>query len=179
MCTHSYSLSHSYSHSLTHFLFLSLSLSLSLLQYIISQLNELDCSRWNITLDAFRSNTPFGEKTFTNIIATLDPEKSKRLVLAAHYDSKKTPHGFLGATDSAVPVALILDVVLTLSKKLEEREVRTINHRYNHYHACIEMVTCLHSQQEYFGKIIILRYAGEAFLCNSTEGPTVVILQQS
>jgi len=29
-------------------------------------------------------------------------------VLAAHYDSKLTPEGFLGATDSAVPCAMLL-----------------------------------------------------------------------
>lgn len=47
----------------------------------------------------------------------------KRLVLAAHYDSKKTPAGFLGATDSALPVALLLDMALTLDEKLQNREV--------------------------------------------------------
>ena len=48
----------------------------------------------------------------------------KRLILAAHYDSKKTPNGFLGATDSALPVALLLDMALTLDEKLQNREVR-------------------------------------------------------
>lgn len=47
----------------------------------------------------------------------------KRLVLAAHYDSKMTPKGFLGATDSALPVALLLDMALTLDEKLQNREV--------------------------------------------------------
>ena len=56
----------------------------------------------------------------------------KRLVLAAHYDSKKTPTGFLGATDSALPVALLLDMALSLDEKLQNREV--------HY-----MVKCIHA----------------------------------
>ena len=51
----------------------------------------------------------------------------KRLVLVAHYDSKYLqPVGrrqFLGATDSALPVALLLDVALSLDSKLQEREV--------------------------------------------------------
>ena len=49
----------------------------------------------------------------------------KRLVLAAHYDSKRTPRGFLGATDSALPVALLLDMALTLDEKLQNRGVHT------------------------------------------------------
>ncbi len=32
----------------------------------------------------------------------------RRLVLGAHYDSKITPTGFLGATDSAVPCSMML-----------------------------------------------------------------------
>ena len=46
----------------------------------------------------------------------------KRLVLAAHYDSKLIPN-FLGATDSALAVALLLDLALTLDEKLAERDV--------------------------------------------------------
>lgn len=96
-------------------------------QYIISRLHQLDCSRWNITTHSFTDSTPFGEKPFTNIIATLDPEVGKRLVLVAHYDSKYlrpvSGRHFLGATDSALPVALLLDVALSLDSKLQEREV--------------------------------------------------------
>ena len=51
----------------------------------------------------------------------------KRLVLAAHYDTKVlTPVNgkeFLGATDSALPVALLLDLVVSLDDKLQKRGV--------------------------------------------------------
>ncbi|CAI8006090.1 Glutaminyl-peptide cyclotransferase [Geodia barretti] len=92
--------------------------------YIVSRLNQLNCSRWNITQHSFEQDTPYADiprTRFTNIIATLDPEVDKRLVLAAHYDSKRTPRGFLGATDSALPVALLLDMALTLDEKLQNR----------------------------------------------------------
>ena len=52
-------------------------------------------------------------------------------MLAAHYDSKVTPTGFLGATDSALPVALLLDMALTLDEKLQNREVYMTNQQYN------------------------------------------------
>ncbi|XP_064402831.1 glutaminyl-peptide cyclotransferase-like isoform X2 [Halichondria panicea] len=93
-------------------------------KYIVSRLSQLNCSRWNITEHSFEDDTPLGRKPFTNIIATLDPHVSKRLVLAAHYDSKiLTGKQFLAATDSALPVALLLDLALTLDEKLLEREL--------------------------------------------------------
>ena len=98
------------------------------LQYIISRLNQLSCTRWNITLDSFSDHTPLGVKPFTNIVATLDPAVDRRLVIAAHYDSKLlTPvrgKQFLGATDSALPVALLLDLIISLDDKLQKRGVR-------------------------------------------------------
>ncbi|XP_003385059.1 PREDICTED: glutaminyl-peptide cyclotransferase-like [Amphimedon queenslandica] len=94
-------------------------------EYILSRLHQLNQSRWSITTDVFTDQTPFGPKSFTNIIATLDPHVPKRLVLAAHYDSKYFKTGvFLGATDSALPVALILDILLTLDDKLQSRELQ-------------------------------------------------------
>ncbi len=95
-------------------------------QYILSRLSQLNCSRWNITEHTFEDDTPYGRKPFTNIIATLDPHVDKRLVLAAHYDSKILQgKKFLGATDSALPVALLIDLAFTLDEKLQEREVRS------------------------------------------------------
>ena len=97
-------------------------------QYIISRLEQLDCSRWNITTHEFEDSTPLGTKPFINIIATMDSHLDKRLVLAAHYDSKilkpsSSGKQFLGATDSALPVALLLDMALTLDSKLKDRMV--------------------------------------------------------
>lgn len=94
----------------------------------MSRLSQLNCSRWNITEHSFEDGTPLGNKPFTNIIATLDPEVDNRLVLAAHYDSKiLSGKVFLGATDSALPVAMLLDIALTLDEKLQERQVKVID----------------------------------------------------
>ena len=41
-----------------------------------------------VSLDTFTASTPLGPKTFSNIVATLHPDSPRRLVLAAHYDSK-------------------------------------------------------------------------------------------
>lgn len=63
---------------------------------------------------------------FTNFIATKDPPWKEpgevgRLVLVAHYDSKDTPHEFIGATDSAVPCAVIMHVVRALDAALTRK----------------------------------------------------------
>lgn len=75
---------------------------------------------WAIDLDQFNDDTPTQKNvSFTNFIATRDPpnvkpDQARRLVLAAHYDSKIEPEGFIGAIDSAVPCALIMYIARAL-----------------------------------------------------------------
>ncbi|KAI8337304.1 hypothetical protein BC941DRAFT_427283 [Chlamydoabsidia padenii] len=80
--------------------------------YIIAHFERLG---WNITLDRFTTSTPLGTKPFTNIIATQNPASKRKLVLAAHYDSMLSSEPFIGATDSAVPCALLLSLSDTLN----------------------------------------------------------------
>ncbi|KAJ8393015.1 hypothetical protein AAFF_G00069190 [Aldrovandia affinis] len=91
-------------------------------QHIRSTLGALTAG-WDLEEDRFQSHTPYGPMTFTNIIATLNPSAKRRLVLACHYDSKYYPpqwHGreFLGATDSAVPCAMLLELARVLDQEL-------------------------------------------------------------
>ena len=73
--------------------------------------------------DQFQWPTPFGQKLFTNIIATLNPNACKRLVLACHYDSKYFENvDFLAATDSAVPCTMMLELVRVLDNKLKQHK---------------------------------------------------------
>ncbi|XP_068218847.1 glutaminyl-peptide cyclotransferase isoform X2 [Palaemon carinicauda] len=74
---------------------------------------------WTVEEDVFDSNTPVGSKTFTNVIATLDPQAPRHLVLACHYDSKIDREGtFIGATDSAVPCAMMLNLAKVMKPNL-------------------------------------------------------------
>ena len=57
--------------------------------YIIDTLKKLN---WHIDEDSFNDTTPYGVKSFTNIIATKDPNASRRVILSAHYDSKYFPN---------------------------------------------------------------------------------------
>lgn len=98
---------------------------------------------WEVEEDEFTADTPIGKKRFTNIIATKDPSASRRVVLSAHYDSKWFPNypenqvssgccyksgcpahmrpQFVGATDSAAPCAIMLDIAEALNPLLDDR----------------------------------------------------------
>ncbi|KAL0946561.1 hypothetical protein HGRIS_012765 [Hohenbuehelia grisea] len=88
--------------------------------YIISTLRKLN---WHIQEDNFTDTTPLGKKPFTNVIATKDPKASRRIILAAHFDSKYfSTEEFLGATDSAASCAMMLDLAEALDPLLEKRK---------------------------------------------------------
>ncbi|GAA5866050.1 hypothetical protein JCM8547_002928, partial [Rhodosporidiobolus lusitaniae] len=83
---------------------------------------------WDIEKDTFDDSTPYGEKTFTNLVFTHDASAPRRFVLAAHLDSKFFPthpeDQFVGATDSAAPCAILLDLASALTPWLDARKKR-------------------------------------------------------
>ncbi|KAJ1656355.1 hypothetical protein IWQ61_004058 [Dispira simplex] len=90
-------------------------------EYILSKMKALG---WHIDLDPFTDDTPLGTIDFCNIIATKNPQAPRRLVLSAHFDSKYYPPKegvFIGATDSAVPCALLLELAETLDSFFNEQ----------------------------------------------------------
>ncbi|KAK3113542.1 hypothetical protein LTR53_009062 [Teratosphaeriaceae sp. CCFEE 6253] len=94
---------------------------------------------WRLEFQNSTSTTPTShgkEVPFRNLIATRDPpwlssddeNGSKgeggevgRLALVAHYDSKLTPHNFIGATDSAAPCAILLHVARSIDAALTRK----------------------------------------------------------
>lgn len=54
-------------------------------RYIVDTMKKLS---WHIEEDSFNDTTPYGVKRFTNVIATKDPKAPRRVILAAHFDSK-------------------------------------------------------------------------------------------
>ncbi|KAF1830947.1 hypothetical protein BDW02DRAFT_601214 [Decorospora gaudefroyi] len=88
---------------------------------------------WTISLHNSTSTTPVSngkEVPFVNLIATRDPPGTaegdvSRLALVAHYDSKYTPTGFIGATDSAAPCAMILHVARSIEAALAKKWAAT------------------------------------------------------
>lgn len=86
--------------------------------YIVNQMRGLG---WDVTENVFPDQTPvFGVLNFKNIIAKLNPNADRYLVLACHYDSKyMREHAFVGATDSAVPCAMMINLAKVMSRQLD------------------------------------------------------------
>lgn len=84
--------------------------------------SELKASDFDVELDSFWEQVPIlGNITFTNVVGRLNPNAKRFLALACHYDSKYFPgETFYGATDSAVPCAMMLNVVRTLKPVLDQ-----------------------------------------------------------
>lgn len=91
----------------------------SVQEYLKDVMTDL---RWTVDTDRFDDKTPnMGYLTFENIIATLNPNAERFLVLACHYDSKYYENfEFLGATDSAVPCAMLINLATVLAKYLDQ-----------------------------------------------------------
>lgn len=93
--------------------------------------------------------------TFNNVLAVLDPSAPRRLLLACHHDSKILPRdpkdpqrGFVGASDSAVPCAMLLELASALDTQLRalKQQVNTHNVRISSEHSGSSCVrTCMES----------------------------------
>lgn len=88
--------------------------------------SELRASNFDVELDSFVERVPIFENvTFTNIVGRLNRNARKFLALACHYDSKYLPGKvFYGATDSAVPCSIMLNLVKTLQIRLDQMKSR-------------------------------------------------------
>lgn len=94
---------------------------------------------WSISFQNSTSKTPAtGDRDvpFINLIATRDPPwappgEVSRLTMVAHYDSKFTPSGFIGATDSAASCAMLMhaarSVDAALTKKWESMKAEGLS----------------------------------------------------
>ncbi|EGP87101.1 unnamed protein product [Zymoseptoria tritici ST99CH_1A5] len=84
---------------------------------------------WKLSIQNSTSTTPTSngeELPFHNLIATRDPPWAEdgdvgRLALVAHYDSKLEPKGFIGATDSAAPCAMLMHAARSIDAALTKK----------------------------------------------------------
>ncbi|KAI8084289.1 uncharacterized protein B0P05DRAFT_534973 [Gilbertella persicaria] len=90
-------------------------------EFIVEHFKSLG---WHVELDEFSDTTPFGNKSFANIIVTHNPDKPTRLVLAAHYDSMYSPDfEFIGATDSAIPCGILMNIAEVMNDMMSDNSV--------------------------------------------------------
>lgn len=89
---------------------------------------QRELPRWSIEWQNSTGETPLkelGAVPFRNIVFKREPPWTKPgqanlLTLVAHFDSKITPNGFIGATDSAVPCAVLMHVARSIDKYLTQ-----------------------------------------------------------
>ena len=102
---------------------------------------------WVVHTQNLTASTPYGNKSFQNIVANFpigsafsglnvkSIENSqfylqKRIVFACHFDSKYFKSmSFIGAIDSAVPCALLLDVAKFLHQNYPNNSFPNVNTR--------------------------------------------------
>lgn len=121
---------------------------------------SVNLPEWTIEYQNSTSKTPMtGDRDvpFVNLVMTRDPPWTKpgevgRLSLAAHYDSKLVPEGFIGATDSAAPCAMILHAVRSVDEAL--------THKWN----AMEAGGNIEGVEEEHGLQVIFLDGEEAFL---------------
>lgn len=90
---------------------------------------QANLPEWELTWQNSTSKTPAtgdNDIPFANMIYRRDPPWAdtgdvSRLTLVAHYDSKYTPHGFIGATDSAAPCAMLMHVARSIEEALKSK----------------------------------------------------------
>lgn len=81
-----------------------------------------DLPRWKLKWYNSTSILPNGTKIdIENLVFEREPPWTKEgqanwLTLAAHYDSKNIPEGYIGATDSAVPCAILMHVAWSIDQ---------------------------------------------------------------
>ena len=96
---------------------------------------------WYVEEHTFSDQTPYGYIQFTNLIASYpigvnfynrtgkvsDLVLQNRIIFSCHYDSKYvTQFEFLGATDSAVPCAILLDMANYLKNNFNKDQFQKV-----------------------------------------------------
>lgn len=102
--------------------------SLAVLEHFV-QFFKNSLPEWKLEFQNSTSKTPVhGDEDvpFVNLVASRDPPWAStgdvgRLTLVAHYDSKLTPKGFIGATDSAAPCAIIMHAMRSIDAALTKK----------------------------------------------------------
>ncbi|XP_055295401.1 glutaminyl-peptide cyclotransferase [Sitodiplosis mosellana] len=95
-------------------------------EYIVNYMHKLG---WSVEQNEFFDDTPLGRTKFTNIIADVNPNAKRYLTLACHYDSKLMEN-FVGATDSAVPCAIMMNIASVLKTQLQSVQNSQLSLRY-------------------------------------------------
>jgi glutaminyl-peptide cyclotransferase len=87
-------------------------------RWMVAQLKQTGAQ---VEEDSFTANTPLGAMSMTNLIAKFPGTKSKVVMVAGHYDTKRFDNfRFVGANDGGSSAALLLELARSLQGRKHE-----------------------------------------------------------
>jgi glutaminyl-peptide cyclotransferase len=89
-------------------------------------LAELKAAGIDAKPQAFVGHTPAGEIMMANVIATIPGRRSDRIILASHFDTKRAPFRFVGASDGASSTAVLLELGRVLKARQNELTIELL-----------------------------------------------------
>src|SRR5215813_361130 len=79
--------------------------------------NQLAAIGVPVTEQAWDDQTPTGRVHMVNLIATIPGASKNRLVIGGHYDTKKFPFRFVGASDGGSSAAFLIELARVLKAR--------------------------------------------------------------
>jgi glutaminyl-peptide cyclotransferase len=73
---------------------------------------------------AFSAETPLGAVAMVNVIAEIPGASPGVVIIASHYDTKRTPAGFLGANDAGSSTGALLEIARVLAEQSKAQKPR-------------------------------------------------------
>lgn len=82
-----------------------------------SIIGELRAAGATVDLDSFNASTPLGPIPMANIVAKVPGTSSAVVIIAGHYDTKRTSFPFVGANDAGSSAAFLLEMARVLARR--------------------------------------------------------------
>jgi glutaminyl-peptide cyclotransferase len=93
-------------------------------EYIVSELRKIGIEPRQ---QMFVPRTPIGEISMINVIGTIRGRRPERIILASHYDTKRSPNfRFVGASDGASSTAALLELARVLKGRQNEYTIELL-----------------------------------------------------
>ena len=78
---------------------------------------ELSADGAAVVLDSFTAATPLGLIPMTDLVAKIPGNSSAVVIIAGHYDTKRTTFPFVGANDGGSSAAFLLEMARVLARR--------------------------------------------------------------
>jgi Zn-dependent M28 family amino/carboxypeptidase len=79
---------------------------------------ELRAAGVTVVRDTFIASTPLGPIPMSNIVAKIPGDSSAVVIIAGHYDTKRTNFPFVGANDGGSSAAFLLEMARVLARRM-------------------------------------------------------------